>query len=356
MKNLTINKWSIGLSAIALVVIGALILTTNNNNQNQANQMAAEHYAQVKAEVRAIAPNQQLSETQKQKINAVLNNESAQIPYEVLANLPLSLQGSPLPSALAVHDDGSLVIAIAVRQYFDYFLTAIGEEPLTLIAERVKYQLSQQLEQPALGTALDIFANYLAYRDELAQLLHAGEQDYANLRAQIKASRDSHFEGLVVEAFFAQEDSYDEYMHKRSALNSDESLSAAAKQAQAQELLANAPDWLQQQHKKANQLNDFYAAKADLKASGADDAQIQALREQSFGVEAADRLAALAKKRAQWQQKLADYHTEVSDLLAANLSPQMLNDELSLLRRQHFTDKEILRVQAIDSNKFDDLL
>ena len=356
MKNLTINIWLIALSTIALTVIATLMLTIDIDNQNQANQMAAEHYAQVKAEVKAIAPNQQLSGTQKQLINEVLNSESDQIPAEVLANLPLSLQGSPLPSALAVHDDGSLVIAIAVRQYFDYFLTAIGEEPLTLIAERVKHQLSQELQQPALGTALDIFANYLAYRDELAQLLHAGEQDYANLRAQIKASRDSHFDGLVVEAFFAEEDSYDEYMHKRSALNSDETLSAEQKQAQAEALLANAPDWLQQQHKKANQLNDFYVAKAELKTSGADDAQIQQLREQSFGVEAADRLAALDKKRAQWRQKLADYHIEVSDLLAAKLSPKMLNFELSLLRRQHFTDSEILRVQAIDSDRYDDLL
>lgn len=310
---------------------------------------------EVKATVKGQAPNQQLSGAQKHAIDQVLFSDNEQIPVEVLAQLPLSLQGAPLPSAPLVHDDGTLVITIGVRHYFDYFLTGIGEEPLTVIVARVKYYLTEQLDEPALSTALDMFSSYLAYRDELAQLLHAGEQDYANLRVQIKASRDHHFDGQVVEAFFASEDSYDDYMQKRSALNTDTSLSASQKSQQAEQLLANAPDWLQQQHKTANQLDDFYNAQAKLKAMGADESQVHELRESSFGVEAADRLAALDQKRKVWKQKLDEYHSQVRGLLAANMSSDMLIQELALLRSQYFNESELVRVQAIDSNKFDGL-
>ena len=349
---------SIGISVLLLgVVLLMQVMQQPTPSSNiQPVQAGTEISTNVEINVKAQAPNQQLSGAQKRAINQALFSNNEQVPDEVLAQLPLSLQGAPLPSALAVHDDGTLVIAIAVRHYFDYFLTGIGEEPLTIIVARVKYQLTEQLDEPALSTALDMFSSYLAYRDELAKLLHAGEQDYANLRAQIKASRNNHFDGQTVEAFFALEDSYDDYMQKRSALNTDTSLSALQKRQQAEQLLESAPMWLQQQHHKANQLNDFYSAQAKLIAVGASQTQVQQLRELSFGIEAADRLAALDQKREIWQQKLSEYHQQVSDLLAANMNGDMLSVELSLLRRQHFNDSEVLRVQAIDSNKFDGLL
>ena len=307
------------------------------------------------AEVKGQSASQQLSSTQREKVVKVLeNSDSEQIPVEVLNQLPLSLRGAPLPAALAVHDDGTLVIAFAVRQYFDYFLTAIGEEPLTLIVARVKHQLTSQLQEPALSQALVIFGNYITYRDELAKLLGELEQqqDYQILRAQIKASRDSHFDAQVIESFFADEDSYDEYMHARSLLGQDDNLTPEQKRQQAQQLLLSAPQWLQAQHHKANQLNDFHQAQAKLQVSGAEEDEIQALREQTFGADAADRLAVLAQKRQVWQQKLQGYHAKLQELLDASLDGQVLQDEVNQLRLSYFSENELLRVQAIDENKF----
>lgn len=300
---------------------------------------------------------QQLSMEQRQTIEQVLmSDQPPPVDPSVFTQLPRSLQGSPLPSQLAIHADGNLVIQIAIRHYFDYFLTAIGEEPLSLIAARVRFQLTQELAPPALSQALTIFADYIAYRDTLAYLLNQQQQDQQLLRAQIEAARVEHFDPLVINAFFADEDSYGQYMNARSQLSQDPSLSIEERQQRAAQLLAAAPAWLQQQQATANQLSNFQRQRDQLLAETADPAQLQQLREQTFGAEAADRLAELADRRVIWQQQLADYHQQLEDLLAADMDEDDLQAEILGLREYYFNPTEILRVQAIDKQTFGEKL
>ena len=44
--------------------------------------------------------------------------------------LPLSLNGTPRPTAVGVNEDDELIADHRVRNLFEYYLTAIGEEPL----------------------------------------------------------------------------------------------------------------------------------------------------------------------------------------------------------------------------------
>ena len=87
-----------------------------------------------------------------------------------------------------------------------------------------------------------------------------------------------------------------------------------------------------------------------LRASGASEADVFAVRQAEFGREAAQRLAALDEQRAQWSLRLNRYRTERDSLLSdPGLDGQQREAALETLRANHFDEREILRVRALDS-------
>ena len=86
-----------------------------------------------------------------------------------------------------------------------------------------------------------------------------------------------------------------------------------------------------------------------LRASGAPAAEIRALRERSFGADAADRLEQLDRQRAVWQQRLDDYR-EARDATERNasLDAGARDRAIETLRAERFTPEERLRVVALD--------
>ena len=86
-----------------------------------------------------------------------------------------------------------------------------------------------------------------------------------------------------------------------------------------------------------------------LRASGAQAAEIRAVRERSFGVEAADRLEELDRQRAVWQQRLDEYR-EALDAIEQNESRDAgaRDRAIEALRAERFTPEERLRVVALD--------
>ena len=130
-------------------------------------------------------------------------------PLEVLEQLPRSLKGTPAPEPLAMDADGKLVIDAAIRRTFDFYLTAIGEEPLDLMVARIKHHLAKSLSGQALEQVLGILQDYLDFRNQVAVLMQAHGSSMSKdleaaalLKAQIGQLRQSIFEPAVDEAFF----------------------------------------------------------------------------------------------------------------------------------------------------------
>jgi lipase chaperone LimK len=85
------------------------------------------------------------------------------------------------------------------------------------------------------------------------------------------------------------------------------------------------------------------------RAEGASEAESFALREQAFGYDAAERLAVLDARRAEWQRRLHGYHAERAALLGdPELAPEELHGALEALRTEHFEPQELARVRALD--------
>jgi lipase chaperone LimK len=86
-----------------------------------------------------------------------------------------------------------------------------------------------------------------------------------------------------------------------------------------------------------------------LRAAGASAEEIHALREQRFGAEAADRLDALDRERAGWQQRLDDYRRDRQAIDGnADLTAEARAQAIDALRAERFTPAERVRVEALD--------
>jgi len=296
-----------------------------------------------------------------QRITALVeqNIEEARGDEHFFKTLPASLSDTPLPTALGVDEDEELIADHRVRNLFEYYLTAIGEEPLESIVARIKYDLSQQLSGAALAQANDILEGYLQYRNNMAVIKNQFVNQYGNqtysldiikeMKVALRASRFNFLSEEVVEAFFQQEDEYDDYMMAKVQLMSDRFLSQLEKDDLQNQLDQNAPRWITDADQKANHISNVRAQESTLKEQGAGDAEIYALREQAYGAEGAENLKALDIQRKQWKQLVALYHVDLNSMIASSGGSDYIDQELlQSLRAQYFEGPELTRIQAID--------
>lgn len=292
-------------------------------------------------------------------IEQVVDSNKVSMPESVFNTLPTSLRGAPLPVSLDVGQSGVLIINDKIKKLFDYYLSAVGEEPLTMIVARIKHQLKTQLDSPAIEQALSLLSSYLNYRNQLAALIKQRKlegsrsveqmslamQQMADLRIQL-------FEAEVVDIFFGEQQQYDQYMLAKLRLAQDQHLSTE-QHVQAKEMLdANMPQWLKAQQDKADKLNQYRDQAEQLINKGQMN-EAQLLAQQTFGIAAADRLEQLRQKREQWQSTLNRYHEHLQVLLSHSMVDELSrNESIEQLRSQYFLPAQIKRVAAIDGAKF----
>ena len=73
-----------------------------------------------------------------------------------IENMPKSLSDTEVDGALEVDAAGNLMISRSIRQVFDYFLSAIGEEDLTTIISRIRAHIRYKLPAKAAAQAEQI--------------------------------------------------------------------------------------------------------------------------------------------------------------------------------------------------------
>jgi len=279
------------------------------------------------------------------------------IQPELSRQLPSSLVDSA-PPALVVDKYGNLAINRKIMDLFDFYLSALGEEKLEIIVNRIKYELQQQLINPALEQGLTILSGYLLYLNEITQFKYQHQQhstgDYLienviDARYAVLAARRSFLAQDVILAFWDQQDQYEDYMLKRALIGSNINLSPVEKQQAIAEQTAQAPSWLVEQQYRANQLNDYRSQYSQLQQQGATDQQLSEIAYQEFEPAAAQRLNDLTEQRQLWQQRLNDYRIELQYIISISSDTEQTQQLTNLLRQQHFSNTEVKRVRALDT-------
>ncbi len=280
---------------------------------------------------------------------------ASQAPKTSLRNttnpLPASFSGTQVDGTFSLDAAGNLLITRDIVQIFDYFLSAIGEDSLALSLERLQAYIASQLPPPAQAQALTLLSEYIDYKRQLVLL----ERDLPQIssldglrqrESAVLALRARIFSQQVHEVFFASEQDYNQFTLARLAVQQDASLSPQAKGQAIDQLRSSLSPELQasvlpQLHSELREQT------AQLQAAGASPEQLQQLRQQLVGEQAATRLAALDQQRSNWQQRLKSYQ-QSSAAIEGNPGLSAVDKDLELerLREAQFSPAERLRLEA----------
>lgn len=269
--------------------------------------------------------------------------------------LPPALAGSTAPRLpLDVH--GHLEKVVAVRGFFDYFLTAQNQlrpvELDALVARAIAAQLDGTVAQ---REALDVWKRYRAYFAELAKLPGGGAVDNTlDLQAlqRVLAQRAtiaSRTLGDWDEPFFGAEQALQRDDLARLTIIRDPSLTedqkAARLAALEQQLPADRRAGLARQKEQNNAIAQIDKAQK----SNATPDEMRAQLAQTLGPEAAERVVKMQQADNAWHAKYNEYAAQRAQIDAQNLSAQDRDAQIAQLRQRYFTEPgEALRAASLD--------
>lgn len=261
-----------------------------------------------------------------------------------------SLAGTRVAGGLPVDAGGHLVVVPEVRELFDWFLAAGGEVPPEVLRARLEAEIDARLAPPADAEARALLGRYLAYREAVRALAEEGgaELDLERRFQRLRELRRAHL-GEAAAALFGAEEARTRVELARRRVARDPALSAAERAARLEALEAELPAEVRATREAvlaAQRLRDEEAA---LREAGAGPGEIRALRERRVGAEAAARLEALDRRRADFAARLARYR-EARDALGGRAFEDAATREAALeaLRASHFAEPERTRVRALD--------
>lgn len=267
--------------------------------------------------------------------------------------LPASLTGTSVPDGWAITDRlGNLIPTPHLRQMFEYFLSALGEESLGQLVARIESALAG-LEEPARSQALATLGAYLDYKLAVSEL----EQTYGDVKGlgtdevqrritEIHALRRTWLDAATAEAFFADDEAVDRFQMEKRRITRDGSLTAEEKVEALRKAESSLPEPLREARKETRQFAEYEQVRRQL----ADDPRaLGAWRQEAFGAEAADRLAQLEKEQQEWSLRWQAYSVERDRLMSSGLAAQEREEALDRLRARHFNETERIRAEALDS-------
>lgn len=274
-----------------------------------------------------------------------------------LERLPRSLRDTEVDGELEADSNGLLRITRGVRNLFDYFLSAQGEEPLETILQRLRAYIRQQLPLAAATEAERLLDNYMAYKKGLAQLQDipspgSGPVDTAAVRRrlqQVEALRAQYLSPTVIAAFYGDEDAYDRYTLARLDILQNPKLTPQERAQQLSSAEEQLPAALRESINVIARVQDLDALTQDWRKRGGSTAELRQIREQLVGPDATGRLEALDQQRAAWDQRMSAWYSERAALLGnRSLGEQDRQAQLDMLRAQRFTAEERQRVESLE--------
>lgn len=336
MKN---NNKKIVLSlAVFMVVISGVLFSISDNLLSEKPSMAKEFQPILK-----------LNDAVYQQ--ASLTNGSTE---EFSKPLPVSLEGIDLNIELPVDSDGNLIVGMILKDFFEIYLSAMGEEELEDILLRIQSAMNQQLTSPALEQGYEALKRFIDYKVELANLeqqeANPDLSELDNIRQQkemLAAIQQDYFSPAEADAFFAAEAQYDAFMLEHLAIQQNENLTLEEKQAQTQALAESLPDEIKQGREAAMAPANVYEQAVNMKANGESNEAIYQMRSETLGNEAAQALAQLDNEREVWNQRLESFQAQYQAIQSSGMSEQDADVEINALLGREFTVTEAIRVKAI---------
>lgn len=265
--------------------------------------------------------------------------------------LPESLAGTEPDGELTLDAQGRFVADAGARAFFDYFLAAAGEQPLTALRARIVAAIEARLPPAAAADAIAALDAYLDYRRRARHLVESGDvpDDLGERLALLQRVRRETLGPALADAFFGLEEQTIAADLARREILARRDLDAAERERLLHENEQSLPEAVRAA--RAETLLPFRLRddEAALRAAGGSTDEVRALREQTVGAEAAARLEELDREEAQWQARLDAYRAERAAIESdPGLDPEERASRLRALLEAGFAPHERLRVVATD--------
>lgn len=261
-----------------------------------------------------------------------------------------SLEGTEIDGRLKADTSGQLVVDLEVRDFFDYFLNAVGDvEPEQALAEIGKIA-RDNLPPTAANQAMALLDQYLAFKEEAVQLMsqpipNESKSQIESLQwafNELKRIRRETMSSEAVEAFFSMEEAYSEYTLASIRIQSDESLSERDKAA----LIAYERDQLPEPMRLTEETLISEAQKhaevEQMIAAGDEQGLVDRLRTEGYEEEQILSILDYQRTQQQFDERYAMYRLEKEKLSDSGLSVDDQQLQLENLRAQYFSSEQEL--------------
>lgn len=274
--------------------------------------------------------------------------------------LPASLEGTT-PPRLPVDAHSHLRRTRAVRDFFDYFLTAQHEVRDEALDALVRKQIASQLDATAAEReALDVWRRYAAYRRALAELAPlsvssaAGGLDVDALKSSLDEQVSLATRTLGAdwsEAFFGLDWQRGRYTIERLRIARDPALTDAQKEARLRALDESMPPSARASLAGRERARATVDTIAKLEEQGGTIDALRAKATQALGPRAAERVVKMQQDDDAWRAKYADYAAQRARIDAMGLTSPERDAQVDQLRRRVFSNPaQALRAASLDGS------
>ncbi|MCP5059831.1 MAG: lipase chaperone [bacterium] len=206
------------------------------------------------------------------------------------------------------------------------------------------------LPEAAWADAEELAERFLAFRATAQRELNdpalAASGDLERRLQWLRELRRRSFGAELAERLFGEEEARLRVVLAMRRVREDPSLSQEEREAALGALEEEFPTAVRETRARTTAPLRLAQEETALRDAGANDAEIQTLREARVGKAAAARLAALDEERREWDRRLGDYLVERDELLAIGTDPEGLRE----LRVRHFAEHERLRVERLEAS------
>ena len=246
---------------------------------------------------------------------------------------------------------GHVIPDLALRQRFDYLLSARGALDLAQIGQRLETTAqAQHLSRAQTAELRRLYETYIDYLGAMAGI-KADSTDLPGLQRlyeQRHALRRDRLGFVAAEGYFGASEAEDRYVLAKLAITQDRTLSARQREQRLAVARALAPPALRDADDRADALATLSAGTERLRRDGGDAAQLQALRERTVGPEAAARLQAVDQDDAAWSQRVQAFEAARRGIESnAGLDAEDRRRQVEALIARDFSGPEIVRLRAV---------
>jgi lipase chaperone LimK len=264
-----------------------------------------------------------------------------------------SLAGTTPDGGATATADDTLVLDPALIRLFDYYLTTVGERPISTIQAQVDHDLDGRLAPHAARQAKDLFSRYVQFKTALKAQRPAkpAGRSVDMLREGLRmmlALRATYFSEAESPALFGPQDAEASAALARMAIEQDPALDAQQRRERLAALDARLPASVRAEREAPLAVVRLEEAAQQIRAQGGSEDDVYRMRAAATSPEAANRLADVDRDEAAWKARIAAYQAQRATVSGAPGSDADRAAALSDLRNRLFTPEEQRRLAAYE--------